>query len=54
MKDKENLKRVASGLDVGQEDRIRIKSLVFAFTFSEIYLLFCKLFYLMLISLFEC
>ena len=29
--DKENLKRVAWGLDEGQEDRTRIKSLVFAF-----------------------
>jgi len=31
IKDKKNLKRVAWGQDVGQEDRIRIKSLVFAF-----------------------
>ena len=31
--DKENLKRVAWGLDVGHEDRTRIKSLVFAFAF---------------------
>ena len=29
--DKENLKRVAWGLDVGHEDRTRIKSLLFAF-----------------------
>ena len=33
IKDKENLKRVAWGLDVGHEDRIRIKSLVFAFAY---------------------
>ena len=50
--DKENLKRVAWGLDVGQEDRTRIKSLVFAFAFSEIYFLICKFFYLTLISFF--
>jgi len=31
--DKKNLKRVAWGLDVGQEDRTRIKSLVFAFAY---------------------
>ena len=31
--DKKNLKRVAWGLDVGHEDRTRIKSLVFAFVF---------------------
>jgi len=31
--DKENLKRVAWGLDVGHENRTRIKSLVFAFAF---------------------
>jgi len=30
---KENLKRVAWGLDVGQEDRIRIKSLLFVFAY---------------------
>ena len=34
-RDKENLKRVTWGLDVGQEDRSRIKSLMFAFL--EIY-----------------
>ena len=33
-KDKKNLKRVAWGLDVGQEDRTRIKSLAFAFAFA--------------------
>jgi len=53
IKGKENLKRVAWRLDVGQEDRIRIKSLVFAFAFFEIYFLTCKFFYLTLISLFE-
>ena len=31
--DKENLKRVAWGLDVGHEDRTRIKSLVFEFVY---------------------
>ena len=31
--DKKNLKRVAWGLDVGQEDRTRIKSLMFAFAY---------------------
>ena len=31
--EKENLKRVAWRLDVGHKDRIRIKSLVFAFAF---------------------
>jgi len=31
--DKENLKRVTWGLDVGHEDRARIKSLVFAFAY---------------------
>ena len=37
IKDKKNLKRVTWGLDVGQEDRTKIKSLVFAFAFFEIY-----------------
>ena len=46
---KKNLKRVAWGLDVGQEDRTRIKSLIFVFVFFEIYFLSCKLFYLTLI-----
>ena len=32
-RDKENLKRVAWGLDEGQEDRTRIKSLMFAFAY---------------------
>jgi len=31
--DKENLKRVAWGLDVGHENRTMIKSFVFAFAF---------------------
>ena len=33
IKNKENLKRVAWGLDVGHKDRSRIKSLMFAFVF---------------------
>jgi len=32
-KDKKNLKRVAWGLDVGHEDRTKIKSLVFVFAY---------------------
>ena len=40
---KENLKRVAWGLDVGQEDRTRIESLMFAFAlFTEICFLFLQ------------
>ena len=36
---KENLKRIAWGLDVSHKDRTRIRSLVFAFEIFEIYLL---------------
>ena len=55
---KSRIRKISSGvawrLDVGQEDRTRIKSLVFAFIFSEIYFLSWKSIYLTLISLFEC
>jgi len=46
--DKENLKRVAWGLDVGHEDRTRIKSLVFVFAYFLRIIFFLAIFYLML------
>ena len=42
--DKENLKRVAWGLDVGHEDRTRIKSLMFAFAYFLRFILYIFLF----------
>ena len=46
IKDKEYLKRVAGRLDVGQEDRTRIKSLTFASAFALfLSFLFCFLSY---------
>ena len=48
--DKKNLKRVAWVLDVGHEDRTRIKSLVFAFAYFLRFILciffFLQVFYL--------
>ena len=38
--DKENLKQVAWGLDVGQEDQTKIQSLVFVFTYFLSFFLF--------------
>ena len=47
--DKKNLKWVARGLDVGHEDRTRIKSLVFVFAYFLRFISFpASYFYLML------
>ena len=55
IKDKENLKRVAWGLDVGQEDRTRINLLCLRLlSFLRFISLLVSSLYLTLISLFEC
>ena len=46
--DKKSLKRVAWGLDVGQEDRTRIKSLVFVFAYFLRFIFFLASYFITL------